>query len=103
MSRRPRPTYRQLDALQRRYDAVVATMNRVVEERDRSRYYLNIYSKEFVTQRDAAKAAQEQLSDANIRISTLKRELEELRPMTVGDLCSVLWSGLCGKGWHRRP
>lgn len=34
MARRPRPTLRELDSLQRRYDAVVATMHRVVGERD---------------------------------------------------------------------
>lgn len=122
--RRPRPTLQQLDSLQRRYDAVVATMNRVVEERDTQRAYAEAwghcvtqYRNAFMKECDEKLELKRKLQDA---VSIADKALDErdvawnerddafqalraLRPLSVSELFRAIASGLRGKGWHRRP
>lgn len=95
--RRPRPTYRQLDSLQRRYDAVVATMNRVVLERDEWRVFADAtverYEGDLRWERGMYDKA----------LGDLRADVAAMTPMDLAELGRILWSGIRGKGWHRRP
>ncbi len=103
MARRPRPTYRELDSLQRRYDAVVATMRRVVEERDSLRHAEEAAYRGQRNAIDAMLRMAKERDHACIARNDAMLEVLRLRPITVSDLARILWNGIRGKGWGRRP
>ena len=91
MARRRRPTLGELDSLQRRYDAVVATVHRVVLERN-----------DAIKQLDAIKLnARWDLTVAGNRISALESRIEEITPIDTSEFLSILWRGLTFRGWKR--
>lgn len=89
--RRPRPTLAEMDSLQRRYDAVVATMRRVTSERDDAVKRLEIM----------ACNTRFELTVAANKINALESAVEMLTPIDVADLFRILWNGLRGRGWRR--
>lgn len=99
--RRPRPTYRELDALRQELQyrgneiETLTDANKVLRITLKDVQGRYDHSEEIITkvcdERDRAWSERDDAFQA----------IRALRPLTVGDLGRILWNGIRGRGWRR--